>query len=58
MRVQMLQEYATMSETQKVDSLKKRDDTHALAKRKEIELERFKKAFRVRDDDEVCPVVL
>lgn len=54
----MLQEYAAMSEKQKVDSLKKRDDTHALAKRKEIELERFKKAFRVRDDDEVCPVVL
>lgn len=50
MRVQMLQEYATMSETQKVDGLKKRDDTHALAKRKEIELERFKDAFGVRGD--------
>jgi hypothetical protein len=53
MRVQMVQEYAIMSNEKKIEGLKKRDDTHALAKRKEVEVERFKKAFRVRGD-KVC----
>jgi hypothetical protein len=50
MREQMQAENASLTEKQKLDDLKARDDTHALAKRKEIEMGRFKAAFGVRDD--------
>lgn len=51
MRQKMLLEHAAMSDAQKLDSLKSRDDTHALAKRKEAELARFKQAFGVQGDE-------
>lgn len=53
-RTELHQEYATMTLEEKQTQLKGKEDTHALAKRKELEMQRVAKAFGVTKKREAC----